>query len=146
MGKSKFTDLEKFVESQVLAWAFENHWSLDVVDSKAVRGAEGRFVRNSGVKVGTSDLLGCTDFGLAVYIELKRPGHMDVCRLEQRQFLERKIDSNAFALVTDSVQHLQTVYLHFSSLSDLKSKRDYLKSLLPKKVLIQKRILTLQEL
>lgn len=143
-GKSKFTDLEKFVESQVLAWAFQRGWSLDVVDSKAIRGAQDRFVRNSGVKVGTSDLVGCTDSGLAVYLELKRPGKRDLCRLEQRQFLERKIDSNAFALVVDDLEYLQTVYLHFVSL-DLKERRDYLKSLLPKKVLVNGRVLTLQE-
>lgn len=136
-GKSKFTDLEKYVESQVLAWAFQNRWSLDVVDSKAVRGGSGRFVRNSGVKVGTSDIVGCTHLGLAAYLELKRPGKGSICRLEQRQFLERKIEANAFALVVDDPQYLQTVYFHFVSLNDLQERRAYLKALLPTKVLVQ---------
>ena len=144
-GKSKFTDLEKYVEAQVLAWAFQNGWSLDVLDSKAVKSASGRYVRNSGVKVGTPDLVGCTDLGLAVYLELKKPGKASVCRLEQRQFLERKIDHNCFCLVVDNLETLQKVYLHFVSLTDLKERRAYLKALLPKKVLISEKILTLQE-
>jgi hypothetical protein len=144
-GKSKFTDLEKYVEAQVLAWAFQNRWSLDVLDSKAVQSASGRYVRNSGVKVGTPDLVGCTDAGHAVYLELKKPGNASVCRLEQRQFLERKIDHNCFCLVVDNLETLQKVYLHFFSLTDLQERRTYLKALLPKKVLISEKILTLQE-
>lgn len=139
--KSKFTDSERFIQFEVLAWALQNRWSLDVYDSKGTFSkARGRYAQNTGMKIGTPDLIGCDAHGRAVFLELKKHGHRSKCRLEQRQFLERKIDSNAFALVVDDVQYLQKVYLHFVSLSDLKERRDYLKSLLPKKVLINNKI------
>jgi VRR-NUC domain. len=140
--KSKFTDLEKSVECQVLAWAFQNHWSIDVYDSKAIQSVSSRYIRNSGLKVGTPDLIGCDNQGNAVFLELKRPGKASVCSLEQRQFLERKIDCNAFCLVLDSSDYLQNVYTKWSLMGQ-KDRRDYLKSLLPVKVLIQKKVISL---
>jgi len=134
---------EKEVESQVIAWAFSKRWSLDVFDSKMIFvGGHGK--SNSGIPLGCSDLVGNTDDGIAAYIELKEPNKDGVCRLSQRQFLEKKIDSNAFACVVSSVAMLEEIFRKWKSLSG-KEARDFLRSQLPNKVIVGKKVVQLSK-
>ena len=146
--KSKFTDSEKFVESQVLAWAFKNRWSIDVYDSKGTFSeARGRYSRNTGMKTGTADLMGVSSEGYFVALELKAPGKEGVCRLEQHSFLTRKIESNGFALVLSSVSFLEetwTAWLKLRNEGRRAEAQRMLSDLLPKKVIVSGRTLTLQ--
>lgn len=134
---------EKFVESEVLAWAFQNHWSLDVYDSKGVYSeSRGGYRSSNLIKAGTSDLVGCDNQGHAVFVELKKPNHHDVCSLGQRQFLERKINCGAFGCVVSSAKQLSEIYSQWKSLPELERK-EFLLSLLPRKVLVNKKIMHL---
>jgi hypothetical protein len=136
---------EKKVEQQVLAWYFQNHWSMSVFDSEMIRGPKNKMVRNPGIPTGCPDTLGCTDQGLAAFVELKKHGFRHICRLSQRQFLERKIQSNAFGIVTDSTEHLSKTYSSWLSLrsESLQKAREFLISELPRKVLVDGKILIL---
>lgn len=135
---------EKWVQNEILAWCFLHGWSMDVFDSKSLK-IDGKMKSNPGLPVGTSDLVGNTDQGLSAYVELKKVGYRHVCRLAQRQFLERKIGANGFGLVTDSAIHLEETYLKFLSLrsKSLNEARDFLMLELPRKVLIEGKILLL---
>lgn len=136
---------EAWVEQAVLAWCFQNRWSVDVVDSKMIRGPKGKMIENPGLPVGISDLLGNTDLGIAAFVELKKSNFRHVCRLSQRQFLERKIQSNAFGIVTDSVTHLEETYHKWISLREtsFNEAQSFLISELPKKVIVNKKVLLL---
>lgn len=134
---------EKQVESEIMAWAFSKRWSLNIFDSKKVFIA-GKSRENPGLPIGCSDLVGNTDKGLAVYIELKDPKKDKVCRLSQRQFLEKKIDSNAFACVVSSVAMLEEIFRKWKSLSG-KEARDFLRSQLPNKVIVGKKVVQLSK-
>lgn len=148
LRKSKFLESEKAVEQEIMAWAFQNRWSLDVYDSKgSYSETRGQYARNTGIKTGHPDLAGSDNLGRAVYLELKKAGQASKCRLEQHQFLSRKIESNCFAMVVDSVQVLETTYhtwLKLRNEGKEKEARDYLRGLLPTKVLVQGRTLEIQ--
>lgn len=132
---------EKKVESEVMAWAFSKGWSLDIFDSKMVFiGSAKR--ENPGLPSGCSDLVGNTDKGHAVFIELKDPSKDNVCRLSQHQFLSKKIESDAFACVVSSVVMLEDIYSKWMSLSG-KEAREFLRSRLPKKVTLSGKVMTL---
>ena len=139
---------EKALEEDVLAWAFQRRWSLDVYNSVGQFSASaGRYVRNKGMKTGTPDLCGSDDLGHAVYLELKKPGKGKVCRLLQRQFLERKLEAHSFCLVVDDLGVLETTYSLWLSLRNkgqLKEASLMLKNLLPKKVLVDGKTITLE--
>lgn len=133
---------EKFVETQILAWAFQNRWDLEVFDSRAIA-YQGKKRRNPGVPVGMSDLAGHSDIGLAVYIELKKAKGENLCRLSQHQFLSRKIQSGAFGIVTSSPEHLFEVYSKWLSLRGTKEAEQYLLRELPRKVLVDGKVISL---
>jgi hypothetical protein len=134
---------EKMVESEVLAWCFAHGWSADVYDSKGEYSESlGRYRSSKSLKTGTSDVIAATDMGHAAYIELKKTGHDHTCRLEQRQFLERKIASNAFACVVSSAKQLNDIYSEWLALP-IDKRRIFLLSKLPRKVLVNKKILHL---
>lgn len=96
----------------VKRWLYENGFSCDKVESKAVRGADGGFYRGMAV-AGMSDLVGCDPHGYAVFIELKAPGRRASLKGHQRDFLIEKIKRGAFACCTDSVEHLSETYSHW---------------------------------
>lgn len=134
---------EQWVVSQVFAWYFQNRWSMSVFDSEMIRGPKNKMIPNQGIPTGCPDTLGCTDQGLAAFVELKKQGFRHICRLSQRQFLLLKIEANSFCIVTDSVTHLEDTYRKWISLREisLKEARDFLMSELPKKVIVNKKIL-----
>lgn len=119
---------EKEVERKVLEWCKQNSWSLDVVDAKATYSmSANRFLRGP-TRSGFSDLVGSTDQGLSVYLELKSPGKISAVREKQFLFLREKIEKNCFAAVIDSVSLLEQIYREFR-LS--KNPRELLLSYLP---------------
>jgi VRR-NUC domain len=137
---------EKAVEIEVRQWALQNNIWLEVFDSKATFSEKAKSYRKSqGLRKGTPDLIGADSNGLSLYIELKAPGKQDVCRIEQRQYLDRAIRSNCFAVVVSSACDLSMRYetwLHLRKESLTKA-QNYLSELLPKKVLVDKKLLTL---
>lgn len=139
---TKFISPEKQVEIDTLAWGYQNGFCLDVYDSEAIF-TNGRKVKNPGVKVGTSDLIGNSPEGLSAYLELKDPKKGKVCRIEQYNFLRRKIESNAFALVVSDVSFLAqtwSLWLSLRKQDKTKEAREFLLGLLPKKVLIDGKV------
>lgn len=140
---------EKQVEMAVDAWAFQNRWSLDRYDSKGTFSDKlGRYTQNIGMKTGTPDRIGCDSFGHAVFLELKRSGQSGVCRLDQRTFLARKIQSHAFGMVVDSIQALESTYSAWLKLHKEGKQDEALKllmDLLPKKVIVGKKTMVISE-
>lgn len=138
---------EKLVEMDVLAYAFQQRWSLDVYDSEALFFG-GKKRSNPGLKAGTPDIIGADSQGIALFLELKDPKKDHVCRLAQFQFLTLKIESNAFAIVVSSSEQLDRFYKTWMSLrkTSLDEARNYLKSILPKKVLVNNKIIKAPEI
>lgn len=134
---------EKKVEQQIISWCFVKKWSVDVFESKATfSAASGSYKRSKSMRVGTPDILGCDDKGHAVFIELKAPKKEDVCRIEQREFLLRKIKAGAFACVVSSATQLNELYSEWSS----NKSKEFLESKLPKKVLVRGKVINLYPL
>lgn len=136
---------EKKVESEVRAWAFAQGWDLEVYDSKATFSkAKGCYSRNRGLAVGTPDLLGLDQTGLFVAVELKAPGKENQCRVEQYNFLLRKIEKNGFACVVSSVETLALLYSEFLKVRQfsLLDSRQLLKNHLPKKVVSNGKVIS----
>ena len=134
---------EKKVEQQIMSWCFVKKWSIDVFDSKATFSvASGSYKRSKSMRVGTPDILGCDDKGHAVFIELKAPKKEDVCRIEQREFLLRKIKAGAFACVVSSSTQLNELYSEWSK----NKSKEYLENMLPKKVMVRGKVINLYPL
>lgn len=85
------------MEKEILAWARCQGWDLDVIDAKATYSVKAKAFRKSTVAPeGFSDLVGCTDSGRAVFLELKARGVRRI-RVKQRAFLMRKIMKGCIA-------------------------------------------------
>ena len=138
---------EKKVEKEIQAWLFQNNFECEVYDSKGSYSEKlGRYTKHHGMKSGTPDLVGISPFGHFVAIELKAPGKESVCRMAQRQFLERKILKGGFCLVCSDVSYLANTWQTWIKLK--KEDKDtegvgYLMSLLPRKVLIEGKTISL---
>lgn len=101
---------EKMLETQVLYWCRSRNWKVHVVDSKAVYSiAAGRFL-NSQAPVGFPDIVGMTNEGIFVGIELKAKGRRATLKPHQRMFLLDCIKHNGFAVCVDSVELLSELY------------------------------------
>ena len=137
---SRFNSIkpEKRVEQEVRFWCARNGIWTEVYDSKATYSeAKGRYSRSLGLPVGTPDLQGVSQEGLAVTIELKAPGKIENVSLDQYQFLLRVLDHHGFAAVIDSVERLDLLWKEWNSLrkdQDLKTASKYLLSHLPKMI------------
>ena len=124
---------EKKVEEDCLKWGRHQGWSLDIIESRGERDQYGTIA----VKAGFSDCVGNDYYGRAVYIEFKAPGRavFSSVRPAQMAFLEKKIKSNAFAVVVDSAELLAQYYNIWCS-TGMASGRDearkYLEQILPK--------------
>lgn len=136
---------EKEVEQEIMAWCFQNRWSVSVFDSKALIRGTREVSRNPGLPVGCSDIVGVSDIGLGVFVELKRRNGENICRLSQHHFLTQKIESNSFGVVVSSSEKLEEIYKFWLSLrnSSFEEARKYLLQQLPKKVLVNKKIISL---
>lgn len=136
---------EKKVEQEIMAWCFLKRWSVSVFDSKAILDKTRGVVRNPGLSVGCPDIVGVSDIGIGVFLELKRKNGENICRLSQHQFLTQKIESNSFGVVVSSSEKLEELYLEWLSLrqSSFDEARKYLLQQLPKKVIVNKKIISL---
>lgn len=131
---------EKLVEQKVKAWCFKNNIWINVYDSKATFSPITKsFKRTSAMRIGQPDLMGLNNQGLYIAIELKAEGKEDVCRLEQKQFLENVIKQGGFGCVVSSVEKLEELYQHYLKTRD----KDYLFNALPKKVLVNGKVMHL---
>ncbi len=131
---------EKLVEEKIRGWCLQNQIWVEVFDSKgSFSKSANRFVKNPGIVKGCPDLVGLNNIGLFVAIELKALNHDKVCRLEQRQYLVRVIEQGGFGIVTASVDHIDQLYKKWI---ETRSK-ELLLNELPKKVLINKKIVTI---
>lgn len=138
---------EKQVEKEVVEWLKTNAFSIDVFDSKATWSPGAKtFRKNRSLVEGCADLLGVSPEGYFVAIELKAQKKETICRIEQRRFLERKIRSNGFGIVVSSVDALSESWSSWLALrkeNKLLEAQQYLLSKLPKKVLVNGRVLVL---
>lgn len=138
---------EKQVEEQIMTWLKQNAFSMDIFDSKATWSPGAKtFRKNRSLVEGCADLLGVSPEGYFVAIELKAPKKETICRVEQRRFLERKILSNGFGIVVSSVDALSeswSAWLNLRKENKLIEAQKYLLDKLPKKVLINKKVLVL---
>lgn len=121
---------EKEVEREVLNWCRLAGWSVDVVESKAVWSRSAKRFLKGQTRAGFADIVGITDDGLFVAIELKAPGRRGTIRQSQYDYLSGIICKNGFAVVVDSAELLQTYSAKFQSLQGEKRK-GYLLSILP---------------
>jgi hypothetical protein len=122
---------EKELEKEVLALLRSWGWSVAVVESKSTYDPRaGRYISQS-IKQGFSDLVGNTDQGLSIYIELKAPRRRSTLRLKQREFLVEKINSGCFAVCIDSTRMLEDVWNNFNRDIGHGNRRSYLLSCLP---------------
>lgn len=138
---------EKQVEEQIMTWLKQNAFSMDIFDSKATWSPGAKtFRKNRSLVEGCADLLGVSPEGYFVAIELKAPKKETICRVEQRRFLERKILSNGFGIVVSSVDALSeswSAWLNLRKENKLIEAQKYLLDKLPKKVLVNKKVLVL---
>lgn len=107
---------EKIVEAEIRSWGARNGFDLTVVDTSAVWNPQaGRYISRQASE-SLPDLIG-NHGPLSVWIELKAPGSRSAINsrknLHQREFLIRKIKQGCFAVVTDSVSHIEDVWLRF---------------------------------
>jgi hypothetical protein len=92
-------------------------FSMDVVDSSTYNKQAGYNTHNVTTP-GFSDLVGCSNQGLSVYIEVKAPGKRNNVSHAQREFLTAKIKSNCFAIVCDSCAYFDRVWAQFQFVVD----------------------------
>jgi len=130
--KRKNKKPEKNVEKACLKWMREHGFNVDIIEAK---GGYNNTYGVIAVKAGFSDCVGNDNLGRGVYIEFKANGRRANVSEQQRQFLLSKIHTNAFAVVTDSVEHLSNCYGIWCGLYDFgkyKRCREFLLSILPK--------------
>lgn len=119
---------EKQVEKYCLVWLRKNGFDVDIIEAGGGFNAYGAVT----VKSGYVDCSGNDRHGYAVYIEFKAPKRLSTLRENQRDFLERKINSGAFACVVDSACLLEDIYAEWFN-TDLPEKKNYLLSKLPRR-------------
>lgn len=125
---------EKEVEKEALVWCKSKGFDISVVESKAVYSrAAGRYLRGQ-TEAGFSDLVGVTNDGRAVFIELKAKGKLSTLKPHQYDFLLRKIKLGAFACCIDSASLLDEVHSKWSHLIEIEPEmaKKYLEEILPK--------------
>ncbi len=139
---------EKQVEQSVRFWLMKNNFSVEVFDAKATFSkAHNMYKKSQSMKEGVSDLVGVSPQGYFVAVELKAPKKEKVCRLKQYHYLRAKIASNGFGLVVSDVSFLSETWKSWLNLrleNKEKEARDFLLSLLPKKVQVGKRIVMIE--
>ena len=121
---------EQELVSKILIWLKQNDFDAMTVEAKAIYSVQRGGYSGRAASPGTPDIIGSTNQGIFVAIEVKAPGRLSTLRDLQRQFLTRKIQSQCFACVVDSVELLARTYSHWLSLPKDKQS-DFLISLLP---------------
>jgi len=119
---------EKMVQNQIMFWAHKNGFWLHIIESKAQYSPHlKRYTKKlSGAPAGFSDMVGITPEGKPCFIELKAPGKRGNLSVSQEMFLLDAIKRGAFAVVTDSSNHLDDVWKKWKELPVEFDKRDLL--------------------
>jgi hypothetical protein len=105
-----------FLLKELDPWLKKNGFLMDRVEAKATYNVNAGTYLNSPTTPGMSDRVGNDRFGRACFIEAKAPGSKRL-RMDQREFLEKKIRSKCFAVCVQSVAEIEEYYNHFMSLS-----------------------------
>jgi len=105
-GKRNKAPERDLTQKPCMKWMRDHKMDVELIEAS---GGVNQF-GGIAVKNGYSDCSGCDRFGYAVYVEFKAPGKIKTLRPQQRDFLEKKIRSNAFAIVTDSIERLDELY------------------------------------
>ena len=125
---------EKQVEFDVITWCMGHGLAVDVVESKATFSRRAnRYLRGNAPR-GMPDLVGNDYLGRSAWIELKAPGRLSTLRLDQYQFLMKKIQQGCFAVVVDSVKRLEEYRSEWLKLIDTNAAdqaQEYLREILP---------------
>lgn len=91
-------------------WMQDQGFMIHVVESAAVYSFRaGRYLRGM-TTTGMPDMVGALPTGTALFVEAKAPGKRATLRPAQRDFLEKAIGTNAFAVCVDSLDMLTEVY------------------------------------
>lgn len=112
---------EKVFQQEILLILRRKGFDIDVVEAKAVFSQKARRYLHSQATPGMTDLVGNDSSGIALFVELKAPGKLKTLRENQRHFLKRKISSNSFACVTDSVERFFEIYEKWKEIKETKS-------------------------
>lgn len=129
--KSKNKKPEKDTQKQVMEWAKNQGLFLHVVESSSYD----PILRRKGMSraaFGFPDIVGNTLCGQIVWIELKAKGRQSTLKPAQRDFLEKKIQQNCFAVVVDSAERLSQYWKGYNSLKSDQERQSYLLDCLPK--------------
>lgn len=113
---------EEVFKREMLSYLARNGFDIDVVESKAVFSQRLRRYLHSQATPGMSDLVGNDMNGHACFIELKAPKKLKTLRENQKLFLKKKVESNAFACVVDSLERFVMIY---NDWRDYKARSDY---------------------
>lgn len=126
---------EKIVEIACLVLMRQMNWSVEIYEAKATFDPRRGVYRQQAMKAGTVDCMGSTDEGISVAVEFKAEGKLSALSEDQKAFLEKKINSNAFACVVDSGDRLLIIYSEWKKArtNNQAKAREYLLSMLPKK-------------
>ena len=130
--KRKNKKPEKEVEKEIMEWAQDNGIYLHVIEASSYDPRLGR-KGLSKAESGFPDLVGNTNEGQSLYIELKAVDRRSTVSESQRLFLENKIDQSCFAVVVDSRQRLEQYWKGFFSHKEVEARKTYLRDCLPKK-------------
>lgn len=115
MGRGKRNKApEKDVERACCKWLKENGFVGEVYESKATFDPKRGIYRQQSLKSGHTDWGGVDPEGLAVYVEFKAPGKLSTfykdSNMAQRDFINARINQNAFAVVVDDLEKLISAY------------------------------------
>lgn len=125
--KNKSPELD--LEREAIRYFNSMGWDLDSIESKNQYDPRSGKYLASPNESGIVDCVGNDNYGNAVYIEWKAPGKISTLREKQRMFLIRKINTNCFAVVADSIKFVEE---HYNAWLSHSRPRDFLFSLLPK--------------
>jgi hypothetical protein len=105
----KYSHPELKTQAEIIKWCRAQGISIDIVDAASAweRGSES--YSRTHVRSGFSDAVGVMANGRAIYIEFKAPGKRCTLKEHQREFLIEKINNNAFACCTDSIDHIKNL-------------------------------------
>jgi hypothetical protein len=134
--KAKNKSPEKEVEKEVLEVCEKLGLDVNVIESKATYSVSaGRYLRGQ-VDAGFTDLVGNTNDGRAVYIELKARGRLSTIKPHQLEFIIRKIRTGAFGCVVDGGGRLGDLFSRWSILlrQSRSEAEEYLIKSLPKQL------------
>lgn len=127
---------EKELVKKLLNWCEANGLHVHEIEAKAVYNERAGHYISGQVVAGYPDISGNNGFGVAVYIEAKAKGRRSTLKPHQREFLEKKIKQNCFAVCVDEVEKLKFFYTTWAELyrqDKHKEAQEFLLNMLPKK-------------